>query len=38
MYTPAEGLGWARLKNAELLNAAEAAGFDVLLSSDKTIQ
>lgn len=34
----ADAMGWARLKNGELLEAAEAAGFDVLLSSDKTIR
>ncbi len=31
-------MGWARLKNGQLLDAAETAGFDVLLSSDKTIK
>ena len=30
-------LGWAELKNGALLNVAENAGFDVLLSGDKTI-
>ena len=34
----ADEMGWAKLKNGQLLNAAEAAGFDVLLSSDKTIK
>ena len=34
----AEEMGWATLKNGQLLDAAEAAGFDVLLSSDKTIR
>lgn len=27
--------GWARLKNGELLSAAEAAGFEVLVTADK---
>jgi hypothetical protein len=27
--------GWHRLKNSELLTAAEDAGFDVLLTPDK---
>jgi hypothetical protein len=30
--------GWDRLKNGELLAAAEAAGFDVLLTTDKNIR
>ncbi len=30
--------GWDRLSNGELLKAAEEAGFDVLLSTDKNIQ
>jgi hypothetical protein len=30
-------LGWAELKNGMLLTAGESAGFDVLLSGDKTI-
>src|SRR5580704_764092 len=28
--------GWDRLENGELLSAAEAAGFEVLLTTDKT--
>jgi hypothetical protein len=28
--------GWAGLKNGELLAAAEASGFDVLVTGDKT--
>jgi len=28
--------GWDRLSNGELLRAAEEAGFDLLLSTDKT--
>jgi hypothetical protein len=31
-------LGWAGLKDGELLNAAEAYGFDVLVTGDKTVQ
>ncbi|MDQ2775530.1 MAG: hypothetical protein M3Y57_11535 [Acidobacteriota bacterium] len=31
-------VGWAELKNGGLLAAAENAGFDVLLSGDKTIR
>ncbi len=34
----ADEMGWAKLKNGNLLDAAESAGFDVLLSSDKTIK
>ena len=30
--------GWDTLKNGELLAAAEAAGFDVLLTTDKNIR
>ena len=30
--------GWARLTNGELLQAAEDAGFDVLLTTDKNIR
>jgi hypothetical protein len=30
--------GWAKLKNGELLKAAEAAGFEVFLTPDKNIQ
>ncbi len=29
---------WDRLDNGELLNAAEAAGFDVLVTTDKNIR
>jgi hypothetical protein len=36
--TRADELGWSRLKNGDLLNAAESAGFDVLLSGDKTMR
>jgi hypothetical protein len=30
--------GWATLKNGELLTAAEQAGFDVLLTTDKNLR
>lgn len=30
--------GWDTLKNGELLTAAEEAGFDVLLTTDKNIR
>ena len=30
--------GWERLQNGELLNAAEAAGFDVLVTTDKNMR
>jgi hypothetical protein len=30
--------GWDRLTNGELLNAAEQAGFDVLLTTDKNLR
>jgi hypothetical protein len=30
-------MGWAGLKNGELLSAAEAGNFDVLLTGDKTL-
>ena len=30
--------GWAALKNGDLLTAAEAAGFDVLLTTDKNLR
>jgi len=29
---------WDRLRNGELLSAAEAAGFDVLITTDKNMQ
>jgi len=31
-------LGWATLKNGELISAAEAAGFEVLLTTDKNLR
>jgi hypothetical protein len=30
--------GWSELKNGELLSAAEAAGFDVLLTTDTNLK
>ena len=34
----ARELGWDELQNGDLLAAAESAGFDILLSGDKTIR
>jgi hypothetical protein len=34
----ADEMGWSRMKNGLLLTAAEQAGFDVLLSGDKSMQ
>ena len=34
----AQSRGWDTLSNAELLNAAEQAGFDVLLTTDRRIR
>jgi len=31
-------MGWPGLNDGELLNAAEACGFDVLVTGDKTVQ
>src|SRR4029077_1578318 len=31
-------MGWEQLKNGELLNAAEADGFEVLITADKNLQ
>jgi hypothetical protein len=31
-------MGWERLTNGELLAAAQAAGFDVLVTADKSLQ
>ena len=36
--TEARARGWERLGNGELLNQAEAAGFDVLITTDKNIR
>jgi hypothetical protein len=30
--------GWEQIENGELLNALEAAGFDLLLTADKSMQ
>ena len=35
--TTSAQMGWERLKNGDLLNAAEANGFDVLLTADKNL-
>lgn len=34
----ADEMGWSRTKNGRLLDAAEQAGFDVVLSGDQTIR
>ena len=34
----AKDLGWDTLSNGELLKAAESAGFEILLSTDKNIR
>ena len=31
-------MGWDRLRNGDLLNAAEKDGFEVLLTTDKNLQ
>jgi hypothetical protein len=36
--TTAQARGWDRLSNDDLLNAAEADGFDVLITTDRGIQ
>lgn len=36
--TEARERGWATFKNGELLTAAEKAGFEVLVTSDKSIR
>lgn len=36
--THASSMGWAELTNGILLTAAEAAGFEIFLTSDKNIQ
>ena len=33
----AADMGWERLKNGDLLNAAEANGFDVLVTADQNL-
>ena len=35
--TEARSQGWAELENGELLSKAEAAGYDVLVTTDKNI-
>ena len=35
--TDARARGWAELENGELLNHAEAAGFEVLVTTDKNL-
>jgi hypothetical protein len=35
--TEARARGWDRLENGELLDAAETAGFDVLVTTDKNL-
>lgn len=35
--TEARSQGWAQLENGELLSKAEAAGFEVLVTTDKNI-
>jgi predicted nuclease of predicted toxin-antitoxin system len=36
--TEARARGWAKLKNGDLLQEAEAAGFDVLVTPDKNMR
>jgi hypothetical protein len=36
--TTAQAQGWDRLSNGDLLNAAEADGFDVLITTDRRIR
>jgi hypothetical protein len=36
--TRTQDLGWDRFNNGELLTAAEHAGFDLLLTTDKNIR
>ena len=35
--TEARARGWQELENGELLNVAEAAGFEVLVTTDKNL-
>ena len=37
MVTEARAQGWQELENGELLNEAEAAGFEVLITTDKNL-
>jgi hypothetical protein len=36
--TESRSLGWEELKNGDLLDAAESAGFDVFVTTDKNIR
>jgi hypothetical protein len=36
--TEARARGWAQLDNGQLLDAAEAAGFEVLITTDKNLR
>jgi hypothetical protein len=36
--TEARARGWDKLENGELLGAAEAAGFDVILTTDRNLR
>jgi hypothetical protein len=38
LVTKAKDRGWDTLSNGDLLNVAEASGFDVLLTTDKNIR
>jgi hypothetical protein len=38
MVAEARGRAWSALKNGELLDAAEEAGFDVMVTSDQNIK
>lgn len=38
VVTTAHELGWSRLKNGDLLHAAEAAGFDAFLTTDQNLR
>lgn len=38
MVTEARARGWEALENGELLNAAEIAGFQVLVTTDKNLR
>jgi len=37
MVTEARARGWQELENGDLLNGAEAAGFEVLVTTDKNL-
>lgn len=37
IVTKAKDVGWEQLANGDLLNAAEQAGFEVLLTTDKNM-